>query len=158
MGWNIIQNKLDILRWMRGINERYIHDKYTYWVCGGSHGEVRPHLDVRWHHLNQLKTEYIYKESSLFNCERPCTCDGDRIVFGTGPEAACLGQDPTGCYSVTSSNVQLASASEDKWCCRNNRPDNRGWRWLGFPYVYIASPAFCDVLTAKLLVSGRLLV
>ena len=27
-----------------------------------------------------------------------------------------------------------------------------------FPHVYVASPAFCDVLTAKLLASGRALI
>ena len=82
--------------------------------------------------------------------------DGDSITFGNGPEASRLGTGPL----PRLCNLQLAvarvfnnsGAAELIAQIKDEGDDS------DFPHVYVASPAFCDVLTAQLLASGRALI
>jgi hypothetical protein len=82
--------------------------------------------------------------------------DGDPITFGKGPEASRLGTGPL----PRLCNLQLAVArvlnmsgvAELIAQIKDEGDDS------DFAHVYVASPAFCDVLTAQLLGSGRALI
>jgi hypothetical protein len=79
--------------------------------------------------------------------------DGDVIEFGSGPDASRLGCGP----NPSLCNLQLAVGRVLKM----SGAAGMIVRWMedaddsGFPRVYLASHGFCDILTAKLLISGR---
>ena len=81
--------------------------------------------------------------------------DGDRITFGRGLEAARLGSgpDPLLCNLklAVAWVLKMSGAAEVIAQLMEDGDDS------DFPRVYIASPAFCNILTAKLLVSGQTL-
>jgi hypothetical protein len=84
-----------------------------------------------------------------------CLRDGDEIKFGVGPDGERLGRGPLPLLC----NLQLAVARVLKmsgaaeliaqWMSEADDSD--------FPHVYLASPDFCNILSAKLLISGRAL-
>ena len=82
--------------------------------------------------------------------------DGDLITFGNGSEESQLG---TGPYALLC-NLQLAVARVLKMSGAaeliaqiiEDGDDS------DFAHTYVASPAFCDVLDARLLASGRALI
>jgi len=82
--------------------------------------------------------------------------DGEEIAFGRGPEAAHLGPGP----NPVLCNLQLAVArvlrmSGAAGLIAQIMEDGDD---SDFTRAYISSPAFCDVLTARLLTSGRALI
>jgi hypothetical protein len=101
------------------------------------------------------KVKYIYRRVPYFPEKGPgfirC-CDGDQVVFGGGPEAARLGSGP----NPSLCNLQLAvarvlrmsGAAEVITQMIKDGDDS------DFPHVYIASPAFCNILTAQLQLAG----
>jgi hypothetical protein len=106
-----------------------------------------------------LKITYIYRRIPHSPAVGPGYirfCDGDPITFGGGPEARQLGTGPLPLLC----NLQLAVARVLKMSGAaeliaqiiEDGDDS------DFPHVYVASPAFCDVLTAQLLASGRALI
>ncbi|KAH7885730.1 hypothetical protein F5I97DRAFT_1927601 [Phlebopus sp. FC_14] len=78
---------------------------------------------------------------------------GYEIPFGGGPDGLKLGSGPDSLLC----NLQLAVARVLKMSAaakpitqmKGDADDS------GYPHVYIASVAFCDIVTAKLLLSGR---
>jgi len=101
------------------------------------------------------KAKYIYRRVPYKTVKGPgfiCLCDGDQIVFGGGPEAARLGPGPNPLLC----NLQLAvarvlrmSGAADIIAQIIDDGDDSD-----FPHVYIASPAFCNILTAQLQLAG----
>jgi hypothetical protein len=79
--------------------------------------------------------------------------DGDEIVFGDGPEGARLGLGPNPLLCNLQLSVarvlRMSGAAEVISQMMDDGDDS------DFPHVYVASQAFCNILTAKLLVSGR---
>ncbi len=82
--------------------------------------------------------------------------DGDTITFGKGPEAERLGMGPHPLLC----NLQLAvarvlnmSGAAELIAQIIEEGDDSD-----FAHIYVASPAFCDVLSAQLLASGRALL
>jgi len=81
--------------------------------------------------------------------------DGDQIPFGGGPEAAQLGFGP----NPSLCNLQLAvarvlrmsGAAEIIEQIMDDGDDS------DFPHVYVAAPAFCNILTAQLQLAGGVL-
>jgi len=104
------------------------------------------------------KVKYIYR--NVPTCaESPGDirlCDGDQIPFGGGPEAARLGSGPNPLLC----NLQLAvarvlsmsGAAEIISQMMDDGDDS------DFAHVYIASPAFCNILTAQLQLAGGVLL
>ena len=78
------------------------------------------------------------------------------VVFGEGPEGPALefGPNPFLC------NLQLAVARvlKTSGAAELIAQIIEGGDDSDFPHVYISSPAFCEVLTAQLLCSGRALI
>ena len=101
------------------------------------------------------KAKYIYRRVPYKTAKGPGTIrlrDGDQIVFGGGPEAARLGPGPNPLLC----NLQLAvarvlrmSGAADIIAQIIDDGDDSD-----FPHVYIASPAFCNILTAQLQLAG----
>ena len=101
------------------------------------------------------KVKYIYRNVPYSTAKGPGfirLCDGDQIVFGGGPEAARLGPGPNPLLC----NLQLAvarvlrmSGAADIIAQIIDDGDDSD-----FPHVYIASPAFCNILTAQLQLAG----
>ena len=82
--------------------------------------------------------------------------DGDKIKFGRGPEGERLGRGPLPLLC----NLQLAvarilrtSGAADVIAQLKDGADE-----TDFSNVYLASEDFCNILDAKLLISGRALV
>ena len=106
-----------------------------------------------------LKVTYIYRRIPLSTTAGPGFIrlrDGDPIAFGQGPEAERLGTGPLPLLC----NLQLAvarvfsmSGAAELIAQIIEEGDDSD-----FAHIYVASPAFCDVLTAKLLASGRALI
>ena len=106
-----------------------------------------------------LKITYIYRRVPSSPEGGPgfiTLHDGEEITFGRGPEAACLGSgpDPVLC------NLQLAVArvlrmSGGAGLIAQLMEDGDD---SNFSHPYNSSPAFCDILTARLLTSGRALI
>jgi hypothetical protein len=105
------------------------------------------------------KVTYIYRRLSRSTGPGPgfiCLRDGEEIKFGRGPEAKQLGPgpDPQLC------NLQLAVAR----VLRMSGAADLIMQWMedgddsDIPRIFIASSDFCDILAAKLLISGRALV
>jgi hypothetical protein len=105
--------------------------------------------------LTHFKIEYIYRRVPHSSVKGPGYIhfhDGDQITFGKGPEATRLGSGPNPLLC----NLQLAIARVLKMSgaaeliaqMMEDGDDS------DFPHVYVASPAFCNILTAKLLTSG----
>ncbi|KAK2462249.1 hypothetical protein APHAL10511_005745 [Amanita phalloides] len=82
--------------------------------------------------------------------------DGGQITFGRGPEAARLGSgpDPLLCnlQLAVARVLKMSGAAELIGQILEDGDDS------DFAHVYIASPAFCNILTAKLLSSGQALI
>ena len=106
-----------------------------------------------------LKVTYIYRTIPPSTAIGPGYItfrDGDRISFGGGPEAARLGLGP----NTLLCDLQLAIARVLKM--------SGAWELIAqimedgddsdLSRVYISSPALCDVLSARLLSSGRALI
>ncbi|KAF8325089.1 uncharacterized protein EI90DRAFT_3129205 [Cantharellus anzutake] len=101
------------------------------------------------------KVKYIYRRVPYKTAKGPGIIrlhDGDQIVFGGGPEAARLGPGP----NPSLCNLQLAvarvlrmSGAADIIAQIKDDGDDSD-----FPHVYIASPAFCNILTAQLQLAG----
>jgi hypothetical protein len=101
------------------------------------------------------KVKYIYRRVPYRATKGPGIIrfrDGDQIVFGGGPEAARLGPGPNPLLC----NLQLAvarvlrmSGAADIIEQMIDDGDDSD-----FPHVYIASPAFCNILTAQLQLAG----
>jgi hypothetical protein len=106
------------------------------------------------------KVKYIYRklsgDSTVAGPIPIYLRDGEEIKFGGGLEANRLGPgpDPLLC------NLQLAVAR----VLKTSGAAELIMQWMkdaddsDFPHVYIASSDFCDILAAKLLLSGRALV
>jgi hypothetical protein len=106
------------------------------------------------------KVKYIYRklsgDSTIAGPIPIYLRDGEEIKFGQGPETKRLGPgpDPLLC------NLQLSVARVLKMSGAAELIKH----WMedaddsDFPHVYIASSDFCDILAAKLLLSGRALV
>ncbi|KAH7885711.1 hypothetical protein F5I97DRAFT_1808679 [Phlebopus sp. FC_14] len=79
--------------------------------------------------------------------------DGDEILFGRGPDGMKLGlgPDPLLCnlQLAVARVLKMSAAAELIMEMKDDADDS------DYPHVYIASDAFCDILTAKLLLSGR---
>ena len=116
------------------------------------------------HHVVRLLTQilkaiYIYRRIPSSAEAGPGYIgfhDGDRITFGGGPEAERLGSgpDPLLCnlQLAVARVLKMSGAAELITQIIEDGDDS------DFTHVYISSPAFCDVLTAKLLSSGRALI
>ena len=106
-----------------------------------------------------LKVTYIYRRIPQSTTVGPGFIgfrDGDPITFGEGPEARQLGTGPLPLLC----NLQLAVARVLKMSGTAEligqiieEGDDSD-----FAHIYVASPTFCDVLTAQLLASGRALI
>src|SRR6266576_822376 len=106
-----------------------------------------------------LKVTYIYRRIPHETEVGPGFIrfrDGDPITFGKGPEAGRLGMGPHPLLC----NLQLAvaralnmSGAAELIAQIIEKGDDSD-----FAHIYVASPAFCDVLTAQLLASGRSLL
>lgn len=107
--------------------------------------------------LNQVK--YTYRRVPYSAAAGPGFIrlrDGDEILFGQGPEGDTfgIGPDPLLC------NIQLAVARVLKMSgaveviaqLREDADDT------DFPHNYVFSHEFCDLLTARLLLSGKALI
>ncbi|KAF8330339.1 uncharacterized protein EI90DRAFT_3124372 [Cantharellus anzutake] len=118
--------------------------------------------DIRWGIEARNENgmfKYIYRRVPYKTAKGPGIIrlrDGDQIVFGGGPEAARLGPGPNPLLC----NVQLAvartvrmSGAADIIAQMIDDGDDSD-----FPHVYIASPAFCDILTAQLQLAGGVLL
>ncbi|KAF8330341.1 uncharacterized protein EI90DRAFT_3124374 [Cantharellus anzutake] len=103
--------------------------------------------------------KYIYRRVPYSTAKGPGfirLCDGDQVAFGGGPEAARLGSGP----NPSLCNLRLAvarvlrmSGAADiitKMIDDGNDSD--------FPHIYIASPAFCSILTVRLQLAGGVLL
>ena len=118
--------------------------------------EIRPVLKLL---IRILKVTYIYRRIPKSTETGPGFIrlrDGDPITFGNGLEGRQLG---TGPYALLC-NLQLAVARVLKMSGAaeliaqiiEDGDDS------DFAHTYVASPAFCDVLDARLLASGRALI
>jgi len=106
-----------------------------------------------------LKTTYIYRKIPFEVGAGPgfiTIRDGDQITFGGGQEAARLGSGPNALlcnFQLAVARVlEMSGAAELIAEIIEDGDDS------DFNHVYISSPAFCDILTAKLLSSGRALI
>ncbi|KAH9961286.1 hypothetical protein BC827DRAFT_1359354 [Russula dissimulans] len=119
------------------------HDSYWGFETGNLNGMVK----------------YIYRRIPYETGEGPGfirLCDGDEIVFGGGPEAARLGSgpDPLLCtLQLAVARVSMMSGAAEVIARIVDDGDDSD-----FPHVYIASPVFCDVLTAQLQLAGGVLL
>ena len=126
-----------------------------------NNGTVRIYSSIRADLTYLLqKVKYIYRklsgDSTVAGPIPICLRDGEEIHFGRGLEADRLGPgpDPLLC------NFQLAVAR----VLKTSGAAELIMQWMedaddsDFPHVYIASSEFCDILVAKLLLSGRALV
>jgi hypothetical protein len=79
-------------------------------------------------------------------------CDGNQVVFGGGPEAARLGSGPNpllcNLQLAVARVLRMSGAAEVIAQMIEDGDDS------DFPHVYIASPAFCNILTAQLQIAG----
>ncbi|KAF8330340.1 uncharacterized protein EI90DRAFT_2922256 [Cantharellus anzutake] len=117
-----------------------------------AYGDIRWGIEAR---NENGKVKYIYRRVPYLTAKGPgfiCHCDGDQIAFGGGPEAARLGSGPNPLLC----NLQLAvarvlrmSGAADIIAQIIDDGDDSD-----FPHVYIASPAFCSILTAQLQLAG----
>ena len=131
-------------------------------------GALRPRWKMRWYEpetrpvlkllIRILKVTYIYRtipKSTEIGPGLIRLRDGDSITFGNGPEGSQL-EGP--CALLC--NLQLAvarvlmmsGAAELIAQIMEDGDDS------DFAHSYVASPAFCDVLDAQLLASGRALI
>ncbi|KAF8330338.1 uncharacterized protein EI90DRAFT_2922141 [Cantharellus anzutake] len=105
------------------------------------------------------KIKYIYRRVPYETEEGPGIIrlrDGDQIVFGGGPEAARLGPGPNPLLCnlrLAVARVLRMSGAADIIAQMIDDGDD-----TDFPHVYIASPAFCDILTAQLQLAGGVLL
>jgi len=82
-------------------------------------------------------------------------CDGDQIIFGGGPEAVRLGFGPNpllcNLQLAVARVLRISGAAEVIAQIMEDGDDS------DFAHVYIASPAFCNILTAQLQLAGGVL-
>lgn len=78
------------------------------------------------------------------------------VVFGKGPEGPALGSGPN--PSLCNLRLAVARVSKMSGAAELITQIIEDGDDSDFPHVYIASPAFCEVLTAQLLCSGRALI
>jgi hypothetical protein len=123
---------------------------------------MRRYEPETWHVLKLLirilKVTYTYRTIPKLTVIGPGLIrlhDGDSITFGNGPEGSQL----TGPYAVLC-NLRLAvarvlrmSGAAELIAQIIEEGDDSD-----FAHIYVASPAFCDVLDAQLLASGRALI
>ena len=106
-----------------------------------------------------VKVTYIYRRIPQLTTAGPGFIrfrDGDPITFGEGPEARRLGTGPLPLLCnlrlAVARVLRMSGAAELITQIIEDGDDS------DFAHIYVASPAFCDVLTAQLLASGRALV
>src|SRR5712671_4451072 len=131
-----------------------------------SSGELRPVRRMEWCEfqarralpsLINPKVKYIYRNVPT-SSESPGIIrlrDGDQIIFGGGPEAARLGFGPNpllcNLQLAVARVLRMSGAAEVIAQMIDDGDDS------DFAHVYIASPAFCNILTAQLQLSGGVL-
>ncbi|KAF8330331.1 uncharacterized protein EI90DRAFT_2922149, partial [Cantharellus anzutake] len=103
--------------------------------------------------------KYIYRRVPYETEEGPGIirlCGGDQIVFGGGPEAARLGPGPNPLLCnlrLAVARVLRMSGAADIIAQMIDDGDD-----TDFPHVYVASPAFCNILAAQLQLAGGVLL
>ena len=106
-----------------------------------------------------LKVTYIYRRIPHETTVGPGFIrfrDGDSITFGKGPEARRLGMGPHPLLcnlKLAVARVLNVSGAAELIAQIVEEGDVSD-----FAHIYVASQAFCDILTAQLLASGRALI
>ena len=131
-------------------------------------GELRPVTSMEWCDFQARcvllsliinpKVKYIYRRVPYKTTKGPGYIrlfDGDQIVFGGGPEAARLGLGPNpslcNLQLAVARVIRMSGAAEVIQQIVDDGDDS------DFPHVFIASPAFCNILTAQLQLAGGVL-
>jgi len=103
--------------------------------------------------------KYIYRRVPYSLAKGPGFirfCDGDQVVFGGGPEAARLGSRPSpllcNLQFAVARVLRMSGAAEVVAQMIEDGDDSY------FPHIYIASPAFCNILTAQLQIAGGIVL
>jgi len=138
--------------------EANAHTAYWGIEAHNENGMVRFSSSTCLLSLINPKVKYIYRNVPYsvgkgFGFIR--LCDGDQIVFGGGPEAARLGFGPNPLLCnlrlAVARVLRMSGAAEVIAQMIDDGDDS------DFAHVYIASPAFCNILTAQLQLSGGVL-
>ena len=132
-------------------------------------GELRPRWKMKQYEpetqyvlkllIQIFKVTYVYRRIPRSTTVGPgfiCFRDGDAITFGEGPEAMRLGTGPLpllcNLHLAVTRVLNMSGAAELIAQIIEEGDDS------DFAHIYVASPAFCDILDAQLLASGRALI
>ena len=121
--------------------------------------EYEPEIQHVLRLLTQTLKAYLYRRIPHSNEIGPgfiLLRDGHQIPFGGGPESGRLGGGPNPRLCELQLAVarvfKMSGAAELITQIAEDADDS------DFPHAYVASQAFCDILDAKLLASGRALL
>ena len=104
------------------------------------------------------KVKYIYRRVPYSPNPGPKPIplkDGDEIIFGSGPDGMLLNEGPLprlcNLHLTIARVLKMSGAADIIFGWKNQADDD------GFPHVFIASEEFCNILDARLLLSGHTL-